>query len=81
MLYLFYLHIFLPFIPTRGQDLEEVFCEDIDPLSSAKSSKKVTTQAPRAASWRVSSKSVKFGSVVRWSLESGWWIFEGLLSN
>lgn len=27
------------------EDLEEVFCEDIDPLSSAKSSKKVTTQA------------------------------------
>jgi hypothetical protein len=29
------------------QDLEEVFCEDIDPLSSAKSSKKVTTQVPQ----------------------------------
>lgn len=27
------------------EELEEVFCEDIDPLSSAKSSKKVTTQA------------------------------------
>eukprot|EP00434_Breviolum_minutum_P004650 symbB.v1.2.004100.t1/scaffold231.1/size297012/3 len=27
------------------EDLEEVVCEDIDPLSSAKSSKKVTTQA------------------------------------
>ena len=31
----------------RGQDLEEVFCENIDPLSSAKSSKKVTTQVPQ----------------------------------
>ncbi|CAK9066248.1 Chaperone protein dnaJ 2 (AtDjA2), partial [Durusdinium trenchii] len=27
------------------EDLEEVFCEDLDPLQSAKASKKVTTQA------------------------------------
>ena len=33
------------------KDLEEVVCEDIDPLSSAKSSKKVTTQA--GLSWKV----------------------------
>ena len=30
----------------RCQDLEEVFCEDLDPLQSAKASKKVTSQAP-----------------------------------